>query len=233
MIRKLKESDNGNVTVGIYGNDNRDDFKEYNYSIKNFIDVCKRAGLKVDNLDVNIKGSESWEMDLSGNPRTIYRLVNYRLPGYHMDSLKDFIDYYEIDSWNALEEAYGYDYTTYGYTVSFTVRIPDISDRMSKSRGLQDLLNKHLNNIKDSVDYYDTDFEVINGTGYFYITISNSVDFYYALEYLEKYAIGFDYDSRKMSQEDVIEKYVTQKYGWREDFKIKDIEKVSTVHYQD
>ena len=80
------------VTVGIYGDEVGN---IYNYDIRNFINTCKRYNIKVTNFKT-FNDEDSWEMDLTGNALTIYKLVNYRLPGYHTRSFDEFINQYEI-----------------------------------------------------------------------------------------------------------------------------------------
>lgn len=97
MVKKIYEEIDADkiVTIGIYGDDIEENFREYKYRIGYFKDACRKAGIEISNDDT-YDFSGGWEMDLTGDPRTIYKLVNYRIPGYNCDSLEEFINQYEI-----------------------------------------------------------------------------------------------------------------------------------------
>ena len=80
------------VTIGIYGDEVG---KDYNYSVRNFIDACRRNKVKVSNY-VDYGDGFGWEMDLTGRALTIYKLVNFKINGYNARSFDEFIDQYEI-----------------------------------------------------------------------------------------------------------------------------------------
>ena len=81
------------VTIGLYGGDETFPYPEDFYS---FIDKCKRSGITVSNDSCD--EYMNWEMDLTGNGYTIYKLCR-DFPGYDNAefSANDWIYQYRID----------------------------------------------------------------------------------------------------------------------------------------
>ena len=81
------------VTIGLYGGDETFSYPEDFYS---FIDKCKRSGITVSNDSCD--EYMNWEMDLTGNGYTIYKLCR-DFPGYDNAefSANDWIYQYRID----------------------------------------------------------------------------------------------------------------------------------------
>ena len=97
-IRGLLSEDVNNenfndVTIGIYGGDETFPYTEDFYS---FIDKCKKLGITVSNDSCD--EYMNWEMDLTGNGYTIYKLCR-NFPGYDNVefSANDWIHEYRID----------------------------------------------------------------------------------------------------------------------------------------
>ena len=82
-----------NVTIGLYGGDETFPYPEDFYS---FVDKCKRSGITVSNDSCD--EYMNWEMDLTGNGYTIYKLCR-DFPGYDNAefSANDWIYQYRID----------------------------------------------------------------------------------------------------------------------------------------
>lgn len=96
--KSLKES-----VIGLYGDDssNLGDYSD----LSTFISSCKKRGISVSDVEDN--GSNGWELNLSGDPRIIYSLVNNRVRGYNKDSLSEFIDEYSLDESKSITEGMG------------------------------------------------------------------------------------------------------------------------------
>lgn len=83
------------ITVGIYGDGSPDNFLSDYENLNDFISKCKKNGLTVSDLDDN--GEYGWSMNLTGDSKTIYKMVNYKILGYNEDSLEDFMNNYMLD----------------------------------------------------------------------------------------------------------------------------------------
>lgn len=89
--------------IGLYGDDSSD-LGDYT-DLSTFISSCKKRGISVSDVEDN--GSNGWELNLSGDPRIIYSLVNNRVRGYNKDSLSEFIDEYSLDESKSITESMG------------------------------------------------------------------------------------------------------------------------------
>lgn len=88
-FESLKESSNM-VTIGIYG-DEVDGFRNVDALVKFFTN----KGIKVSDVDGDME--YGWEMNLTGNPKTLFFAVCPTIPGYNCSSVQDFVDQYRID----------------------------------------------------------------------------------------------------------------------------------------
>jgi len=95
-LRESLNESTDEVVVGLYG-DEVDGIR----SVSGLVQYFKSKGLKVSNVSGDM--DYGWELNLTGNPRTIFLAVqNLDIPGYMSDSVDDFISEYRID---ALEES--------------------------------------------------------------------------------------------------------------------------------
>lgn len=78
------------VTIGIYG-DYTGDYE----SLDSMVAAFKNAGIEVKDLE----GDEDygWEMNLTGRAKTLYKMVDDKIPGYSCDSVQEFVDEYSIE----------------------------------------------------------------------------------------------------------------------------------------
>lgn len=88
-IETLNESDS-KVVVGIYG----DEVPGF-HSVDEIINYFIKKGIEVSDVDGDME--YGWEMNLTGDPRTLFFAVVNTIPGYRSDSVSEFIDQYRID----------------------------------------------------------------------------------------------------------------------------------------
>lgn len=94
----LKESGSDEeVTVGIYG----DEVPKFS-SFDEIVSYFDKKGIKV--LEKSGDIDTGWDLTLRGKPRQLFFAIVNVIPGYHSDSVQEFIDQYRIDE--SLKEGY-------------------------------------------------------------------------------------------------------------------------------